>query len=348
MPLPNKGRNLLVHLTNLSSRLGRRLSAANQVALLQLPAFFLACSELPEPVPEAPLPKRKVQIYINQTGKTTFQTLDLLFFQQGPLERLDAYQHFGTVSGNRVEGTSSGAARRMVVFSNCVNDIYAWSDIRSYASLYGHRFRLEEECPDNPMMIGTDYLPEGSHRSCMVTLRPMLARISVRSVACDFTGRSYAGEKLTDVRAYLTYVSRECHPLDTADRPSSWLNAGRLNETETSELSHPELVLADLGKSLGPRIYPDLDFYCYPNPADGTVFGQPVTRLVLEGKLQGTTYYYPIDLPSLEADVQYRLDITLTRAGTTDPDIPAASGTILLQNEVLDWDEREWDDIHFR
>ena len=209
-------------------------------------------------------------------------------------------------------------------------------------------FRLEDERPGSPMMVGTASLPEGSTRSCRVTLRPMLARITLRSVACDFTGRSYAGEKLTDVRAYLTYANRECHPLDTADRPASWLNAGRLNEAETAGLAHPELVFAQVGDALGGRIYPKLDFYCYPNPSDGTVFGQPVTRLVLEGKLRGTTYYYPIDLPGLQADVQYTLDITLTRTGTSDPDIPAVSGTILLESDVMDWDERDWDDIHYR
>ena len=341
MPLSHKGRNLQLHLIHLLSRLGRRLSAAHLVALLQLPAFLLACSELPPPV-------RKVQIYINQTGKTTLQTLDLLFFQEEPLERLDAYQHYGSVPGGRVEGTSSGAARRMVAFSNCTNDVYAWSDIRTYASLSGRKFRLEDESPDSPMMVGTVDLPEGSSRSCKVTLRPMLSRITLHSLACDFTGRPYAGEKLTDVRAYLTYASRECHPLDTADRPASWINAGHLDETETAGLPHPELVLADVAQSVGGRVYPKLNFHCYPNPADGTVFGQPVTRLVLEGKLRGTTYYYPIDLPGLEADVQYSLDITLTRTGTSDPDIPAVSGTILLQREVLDWDERKLDDIYYR
>ena len=78
------------------------------------------------------------------------------------------------------------------------------------------------------------------------------------------------------------------------------------------------------------------------------MFGSPVTRLVIEGKLRGTTYYYPIDLPGLEADVQYRMDVTLTRAGTTDPDTPAAAGSIRLECQVLDWDGREWEDIHYR
>ena len=116
----------------------------------------------------------------------------------------------------------------------------------------------------------------------------------------------------------------------------------------TAALAHPEAVLRTLSASLGGRIYPAAAFHCYPNPSDGSEFGSPVTRLVIEGKLRGTTYYYPIDLPGLKADVQYRLDVTLTRAGTTDPDTPAVAGSIRLESQVLDWDARAWEDIHYR
>ena len=180
-----------------------------------------------------------------------------------------------------------------------------------------------------------------------VTLRPMLSKITLRSVACEFSERPYAGEKLQDVRAYLTYASEVCRPFAPEDTPSSWLNAGRLDEIATAALSHPETVLQTLTPSLGGRIYPDASFFCYPNPSDGTEFGSPATRLVIEGKLRGTTYYYPIELPGLKADAQYRMDVTLTRAGTTDPDTPAVAGSIRLESRVMDWDGREWEDIHF-
>ena len=348
MHQPHKGRTLHFTLSTVLSRIGRRLSATHRGAIWHLPAFLLACSPAPEPVEETPLPPRKVQIYIFQAGKTTLQTLDLLFFQDEPLQRLDAYQHFGSIAGSRVEGTSSTAATRAVAFSNVPEGPAAWSDVRTFASLGSRAFRLEDENPAAPLMVGTALLREGSRRTCRITLRPMLSRITLQSVACDFSGRSYAGEKLKDVRAYLTYASAECHPLDTADRPASWINAGRLDERQTAALPHPEMLLADLCDALGPRIYPARDFFCYANPSNGLDFGTPATRLVLEGRLGDTVYYYPIDLPGLRPGVQYRMDVTLTRAGSTDPDIPAASGAILLQREVLDWDERDLDDVHYR
>lgn len=246
------------------------------------------------------------------------------------------------MSGNRVTGTSSSAAETVVALSNYPDT--SWSGLRTFASLSDLSFRLENENPSAPMMYGTGR----TGRSGTITLQPMLARITIRSVACDFSTRPYASEKLQQVKAYLTYASRECRPFAQDASPSSWLNAGHLDEVETASFSHPEAILREISPALGGRIYPKIDFYCYPNPSDGQEFGRPVTRLVLEGILQGTTYYYPIDLPGLEGNVQYQMDITLTRAGTTDPDTPAESGSIRIEKTVMDWDGRELDDIHFR
>ncbi len=340
----SKGRILKYTSLPVFSRFGRRRSAAIPGALWHLPAFLLlACT--PQVLPDESAPAaRKTQIYINAVGKTNIQGLDLLFFQDGPLYRLDAYQHLNRISGSRVTGTSSTAAQKVVILSNYPIDAYAWSGIRSLGSLADLPFRLADEDPAAPMCFGES----ATGSMGMVTLRPMLAKITLRSIACDFSGRAYAGERLQDVRAYLTYASQECRPFSPEDPPSSWLNAGRLDEAATSALAHPETVLQTLTASLGGRIYPSAGFYSYPNPSDGATFGSPVTRLVIEGKLRGTTYYYPIDLPGLEADVQYRLDVTLTRAGTTDPDTPAVAGSIHLESQVLDWDGRDWEDIHYR
>ena len=340
----SKGRILKYIPLTVFSRIGRRRSAAKRGAFWHLPAFlFLACT--PQMLPEESAPAaRKTQIYVYPAGKASIQGLDLLFFQDGPLFRLDAYQHLNGMTGSRVTGTSSTAARKVVILSNYPPDTYAWSSIRSLSSLADLPFRLEYEDPAAPMLQGESDAGTMSR----VVLRPMLAKVTLRSIACDFSGRPYSGERLQDVRAYLTYASVECRPFAPEDPPSSWLNAGRLDEAGTAALSHPEIVLRDLTASLGGRIHPSAEFYCYPNPSDGTSFGCPVTRLVIEGKLRGTTYYYPIDLPGLEADVQYRMDVTLMRAGTTDPDTPAVAVSIRLESQVLDWDGREWEDIHYR
>ena len=267
----SKGRILKYIPLPVFSRFGRRRSAAKPGAFWHLPAFLLlACT--PQMLPDESVPAaRKTQIYINAAGKASLQGLDLLFFQDGPLYRLDAYQHLDRVSGTRVTGTSSTAAEKVVILSNYPADTYAWSGVRSLGSLADLPFRLADEDPDAPMLYGE------SEAGTMgqVTLRPMLAKITLRSIACDFSGRAYAGERLQDVRAYLTYASQECRPFAPEDPPSSWLNAGRLDEAATAALAHPEAVLQTLAASLGGRIYPSAGFYCYPNPSDGTDVRQP-------------------------------------------------------------------------
>ena len=320
MPRNDKGRTLTHTLSSFFSRIGRRHSAAHRGALWHLPAFLLACSPLPEssPTPDSGM-RKVVQIYILPSGNTTPQALDLLFFQADSLERLDAYQHLDDIPGYRIAGVSSTAARKLAVFGNCPGDIYQWSHIRTFDSLRELAFHLEDEDPSSPVLAGFSEIPEGRLKSCPVTLRPMLCRITLQSIACDFSGHPYAQKRLTDVRAYLTYVRGAYHPLEPERAPAVWINAGRLDETETASLSHPEMLLTDISPSLGSRIRPGKEFYCYPNPSDGPSFGQPVTRLVIEGRLEGVTYYYPIDLHGLEPDVRYTLDVTLMRAGTPGP-----------------------------
>lgn len=338
-----KGRKPHTSLKLVFSRIGGRLSVAYRGAIWHLPAFILASCTLID-APESTVPgMRKAQIYILPAGNATVRSLDLLFFQDEPLFLLDAWQHFDALQGNRVTAAASSAARSFVALSGYPAGSSAWSGIRSRESLADIRFRLEDEDPEAPLLCGEG--EAGGTRT--LTLRPMLARITLNSIGCDFSTRPYAGERLTDVRAYLTWASRECRPFVAEDTPVSWINAGRLDEVETAILSHPETVLGDLAPSLGGRIYPRRSFHCYPNPSDGSEFGRPVTRLVIEGKLRGVTYYYPIDLPGLEANVQYRMDVTLTRAGTTDPDTPAAAGSVSLESRILDWDGRQADPVHY-
>jgi hypothetical protein len=134
MPNMLKGRKIHFNPTTVYTRFGRRLSAALRGALCHLPAFLLlACTPLAQP--ETTPAVRKTQIYILLVGKTNLQGIDLLFFQDAPLYRLDAYQHLDGAPKNRVTGTSSTAARQVVILSNYPSSTYAWSGIRSIESL---------------------------------------------------------------------------------------------------------------------------------------------------------------------------------------------------------------------
>ena len=153
----HKGRKIHFTFNTVYTRFGRRLSAALRGAFCHLPAFLLlACTPLTQP--ETTPAMRRTQIYTLIVGKTNLQGIDLLFFQDAPLYRLDAYQHQEGAPGNRVTGTSSTAARQVVILSNYPSSTYAWSGIRSLESLADLPFRLADENPSAPMLYGTSAL----------------------------------------------------------------------------------------------------------------------------------------------------------------------------------------------
>ena len=330
-----------------SSHIGRRLSAATRGAFLHLPAFFSACTPTPETSVLSDLRPNRLQIYIQQTEKTMVESLDLFFFEDDALGRLDAYQHFGAEWKTRTEGISCNGPRKVAAIANRTADPYLWSDIRTFGNLAGRTFSLAEEDPARPFLYGSTSVEAGSVRSCTLPLEPKLARIVLRSLCCDFSDRPYREAALEDIRFYLTHAAASCQLEDTRP-PADWINSGHLDSVAVSQMRHPEMVWYPWGKSLsGKRVSPDIAFYTYPNPAREEAFGQPVTRLVIEGRILGTTYYYPVNLPELEANRQYELDITITRTGSSDPDIPVASGTVRLGLQVLSWQEREPETLHY-
>ena len=66
-----------------------------------------------------------------------------------------------------------------------------------------------------------------------------------------------------------------------------------------------------------------------------------ITRIVLDGHVGEHHCYYPIELPRLRAGETMRLDVTLKRMGTPDPDIPAGGDMITLETHIVPWDIRE-------
>lgn len=321
-----------------------RTSAELLAALWQLPAFFTACSPTAEPL-QTPL---RTQIYIFPSENANAGALDVFFFNEDSLQRLDAYQRFPSGTALPLAGLSCSGAKKIVALSNYADDPYQWSDIQSYATLADRPFRLEDDSPETPLLFGEASVEDGTTRTCALTMHPMLCRVRIRSLACDFGDRPYAGESLKEVRAYLTHVSSLCHPMRTGEPPSAWINPGRLDSVAVESLSHPEMLLGPIAPEVdGRRIFPETALYGYPNPAESPSFGQPVTTLVIEGILRGRRYYYPIPLGAMESGTGIDIDLTLTRAGSPDPDTPVGSDTFSLHLETAPWENRGETIIHY-
>ena len=321
----------------LFARYGRRASAATTITFALTAPAFLFCSCSAEPPEDGPL----YDIIVNSPGDAA--SIDLFFFDDTPLQRLDSYVRLDAPEGNRITANSSNRAARLVMFSNVSGSPYEWSGIDSYASLSHRSFILDNELSSAPMLSGETVLEAGWSRACVLSLQTSLTRVRLHQIEFDFSGRPYSGAKADDIKVYLTRACTECLPLQD-DKGISWINAGGADSVTLSHLAHPEYLFREIEGSVGsaPRVL-DLDFYTYPNRNTG--FGE--TRLVIECSFNGKRCYYPLPLPPLVRNTVYEADVHITRMGSSDPDIPTEAGAVEYTFRVLPWEDAPSQTITF-
>lgn len=318
------------------------------------PVFFPGCSD-PEPSFAEVAVTRSALLPVSAAGAegSGIRCLDLFFFNDDRLQRLDAYQRIEGSAGAAATGASRSGKKILAVLANSSHDRYDWADIRSLDALRTKRIRLQDEDPSFPLLVALLPVETTNGRRVQVPLRPFTARIEINSLRCDFSGHPYAGAQVEDVRLYLTNVNTSVPLLyDTLVTPTEFINVGRLQAHDLEDFLHPEQVLVSLKDPLGRQtVRPGSVLYCYENTPVETGAGTPPTRLVVEGKLAGEICYWPIEIgrgawkpdgvrEGAAAGYAYRYDITLTRRGLPDPDGRLEPGDLDLSLTASPWTER--------
>ena len=342
-----KGKQIPFTLSVTPIHSGRDRRRLPPTIVLSLFLFFLpGCSD--EKAPDSPV--ETVSLHLKSAGGLPIRHLDIFFFNDDALARLDAYQHIPWTGESTVRCASTAGAKRIVVLANEASDKLVWSDVHSYEGLRNHLSDLRKEDPEHPLMSGAASLPVGYDRKASIVLEPLLSRVELRSLRCDFSGRSYEGETMKEVKVYLINVSGSCETTREDSFPlTDVLNQGRLDDRLNEEMVHPEMLQQSLPSEVGTDVTtPGISLYCYPNGTLREGTGRPFTRLVVEGKIMGKTYYYPVNLPGMERNTRYQIDLTLTRLGTTDPDVAAEGGMVTVRCEAAPWTEKKPATILFR
>lgn len=330
---------------------------------LTFPALICGCmaSELQETGPVAP-DSSAASIGTTQARTTALiegkvKSLDIFTFEDDILERLDSYQRFdeGVNDDHICSIASCQGEKTMILIANSAADRYEWSDINCRKALEKKTFSLEDESLEFPLMTAEHHIRAGTSFSSR--LAPMTAEVVLRSIRCDFFGQSYAGEKMTDVKIYLTNVNASYGIWSREEAgPSRIINGGRLDSDCLERFRHPEIIFREIRSPIGTdRTYPDIRFRTFPNSYPEESMGTPFTRLIIEGKIKGHTYYYPIPInrgkeakePGIRRNRSYIYDLEITRTGLTDPDGAIEGLTIIADMEVEEWKEKDWYEVRF-
>ena len=302
-----------------------RTSAALLTAFLQIPAFICSCT-----------PVQDMRPRINRGDY-----IDVFFFDTIQPQLLDSYQRL--TAGEQLYAMSSVGAKRVVALAANNTDSLMWADIRTYGDLCKYSFSLKEDSPDNPLLAGEQILPDGVSRVAQLQMNTCLARVVLSSVACDFSQTPYTGQGFRNTSIYMQYAGVEARPFGPgAEYPVSYINQGWLDSLAVMNFPNQEMLLQKgVGNIWRERVQVGKEFWCYGNDVEEASVGRPVTRIVLEGYVGENLCYYPVELPRLQAGQTIRLDLTLLRMGSTDPDIPVNSATVKVETQTVPWVDAE-------
>lgn len=284
------------------------------------------------------------------TKAGTCTRLDIFSFDDDRLQNLDSYQRSENPADDRIGIRSQSGNKIIFVCANSGRDIYAWTEINSFKALDNIEMKLEDERRGNLIMTGIGYAEAGQPGSCNIEISPLASEICLRSLACDF---SSAGQEkqLKDIRIYLTNVSARCSlTSDDIYRPIEIMNHGKLDEDALNGMKEPDILLQEIHTPVGKNPHmADVRLLCYPNCCTSEGPGTPFTRLVIEGQIDGRTYWWPINInrgkgikdPGIHRNCRYVYDIILKRKGNTDPDMAVETEQTDINLEIKQWKEKD-------
>ena len=283
-------------------------------------------------------------------------TLDIFAFEDDAMLRLDSYQRLNDFKGHVSHISSTGGNKLFFICANSQKSSYEWTEISSYRSIEKVNGDLEKENPSMPLMTGECRSKAGGIDKT-ITLRPLVSEIVLKSISCNFSDTPYSNRHISDVKVYLINVSASC-PLSCKDglRASRIINRGQFNNSDVRNFTDPDIIVQNIPSKIDrATLFPHIRLLCYSNLIYKGEENTPDTRLVIEGKIDSKTYYWPIRINNegtseyfgVSRGNRYIYEIHIRRKGVTDPDIPFIPHTADIKMTVRPWTEKEEYGVEF-
>ena len=214
--------------------------------------------------------------------------------------------------------------------------------VMDFASLTAERSLLSDNAADCFVMEGKTNVDIQSVNTVSISIpvTRKVARIELSSLNVAIDMPQYSSKTFTVSSVYLINVSAEMPYFEQA-APILWYN-----KTAYSSVDDNTLIYDDMGDfeitSETPYTTKNV-FYCYSNNVTTDSFSETwsprLTRLVVEAKLDGETYYYPVTVPNIKQNKRYEVNLTITRPGAKSPDYEVDKLAADFKVSVADWDK---------
>ena len=183
--------------------------------------------------------------------------------------------------------------------------------------------------------------------SVSIPVKRFAAKVQIDKITPAFTAPAHKAQEFKLTGIYLVNVNGSCpYTLtSTAGSTDYWYNkmkyvSGDCNALISDKLSSPVTLQAS-ADAVTPYTTSHY-LYCYPNPvttdSSSSSWSNRYTRLVVETTLGGTTYYYPVNIPTPAANTLYQItNMKITGLGSDSPDKVVEKGSLSVSITVTDW-----------
>lgn len=262
---------------------------------------------------------------------------------------LDGYRKFtgtelATLANLEVKTTTG----RKMIYAVANSHRENWAGVMTRSAFESQIADLYEDDVKDFIMIGGKEETLQMASTVVFSIRRMVARVQLNSVVAAFDGTPYEGYALENVKAYLTNVQGQKYLFDGSGENLKLLNSKKYVPGDMAGCTMQGMLYDELAASIDDAGHNVAHyFYCYSNNRTEETETDRFTRLVIEGELNGTTYYYPIALKGVERNCCYSIDVRIQRPGSLDPDKDVELGTLDLELEVLGWNSLPGSTVEF-
>lgn len=243
---------------------------------------------------------------------------------------LEAYGHGSTPT---LKITCVPGSKEVVALVNAPS----LADIASLSELQGKKSALEDNLSGGLVMSGqvTRQLTP-SDNALTVNVSRLAAKITLLNVKNQMSLEVNRDKEFIVKAVYLINAVGDRAYLSSST-PAVWYNKMKYEDGSPEFLyDAPQSTIA-VGQTYSTQHH----FYCYPNltiaDANEGEWSARKTRLVVEATLGGETCYYPVTMTDLAHNTAYTVALTVTRPGSSSPDIPITTNEGTFSVNVKDW-----------
>jgi len=212
------------------------------------------------------------------------------------------------------------------------------------ADFISQRSLLEENDIHQPEMVSILSYHTGDQEPPLEMQR-FLCKISIGDIAADWMSQWAPGVECTLETIALLNVSGGIPLSGIPDEEGPWYNCAGIDATLPLELKEKLVWDGEIGLSASPADIGQT-LYAMPNPSEGKDYGIPWTvrrtRIALKIRIDGCVNWYPIDLPAMQCNTDYRINsIVINGPGSTEPDEEIDRTSLSFDMRVEPWESKD-------